>query len=272
MVKTLLRACLTLALLSALVYGLIVLAAWTGQRTLLFRPDANPLPAAPAGGETLRLPASDGTLLRVWWWPPPNDQAQVVLYLSGSAGSLRDRSARLAQLHEAGLGVMALSWRGYGGSGGEPTEAGWRLDARAAWEALLQLRVAPARVVLFGEGLGSAQAVMLGAEVPAAALVLESSFNSARSVMQRHYPWLPVTALMRDPHRADLAARKVQSPVLQVHCEQDPAVPLSHAQRLQKAFAQESQLQVLPNCQQPALDQYMEVLMAFLQRLPAPLP
>ena len=64
--------------------------------------------------------------------------------------------------------------------------------------------------------------VLLAAQVPVAALVLDSSFASALDVAQGAYPWLPVRWLMRHPFRADLAAPALTMPVLQVHCRDDP--------------------------------------------------
>lgn len=257
---------------AALAYAALCIGVWTGQRRLLFHPDANPLREAPAAAQTLVLQTADGERLQAWWLTPASERAPVLLYLHGNGANLDARSARLAALHEDGFGVLAPSWRGYGGSTGEPSEAGWRQDARAAYAELQRRGIVPQRIVLFGESLGSAQAVMLAAEVPVAGLLLDSGFDSALAIARGLYPWLPVDWLMRDPHRADLAAPRVQAPVLQVHCAQDPITPLAHAQALQRAFRAPAQLLPLAgDCHVPRFADFRPQARDFLNGL-APRP
>lgn len=269
--RDLLAVLLPLLGAAALVYAVLCIGVWTGQRALMFHPDANALREPPPGAETLSLSTPDGEHLRAWWLAPPNPEARVLLYLHGNAANLDARSPRLAALREDGFGVLALSWRGYGGSTGRPSEAGWALDARTAYDELTRRGIAPQRIVLFGESLGSTQAVMLAAQVPVAALLLDSSFDSALAMAQSLYPWLPVRLLMRDPHRADLAAAQVKVPVLQVHCQADPVAPLARAQALQRAFPQPSRLEQLAgDCHVPRFAHFRALASGFLNGLPRP--
>jgi len=266
--KALLRNLAVLLSAALFIYLVLCMGVWTGQRRLLFQPDANTLREPPASATTLSLQTPDGERLQAWWLPPPNEQAAVLLYLHGNGANLDARSARLAALHEDGFGVLALSWRGYGGSSGEPSEAGWRTDARSAYAELQRRGIAPSRIVLFGESLGSAQAVMLAAEQPVAGLLLDSGFDSALAIARGLYPWLPVGLLMRDPHRADLAAARVQAPVLQLHCAQDPVTPVAHARALHKAFRSPARLELLPgDCHVPRYVEFRALARAFVQGL-----
>ena len=124
---------------------------------------------------------------------------------------------------------------------------------------------------LYGESLGSTQAVMLAAEQPVAALLLDSSFDSALALAGGHYPWLPLRWLMRDPHRADLAAPRIKLPVLQVHCAKDPISPLARAQQLQGLLGQRSELLVLDgDCHVPSYARYREAAKRFFASLSRP--
>ncbi len=263
---------LRLSLHLLLAYALLALLLFAAQRRLLYHPDASPLRGAAAiGAETLALQAADGTALVAWWLPPPGPDAPIALYLHGNGANLDKRAERLRALHADGLGVLALSWRGYGGSGGSPSEAGWAQDVDAAHAELRRRGVPPSRILLFGESLGSTQAVMLAARQPVGALLLDSSFDSALAVAQGVYPWLPLRWLMRDPHRADLAAPRLQLPVLQVHCAADPVSPLPNAERLQTLFGRRSELLVLDgDCHVPSYTRYREAVRAFVARAMPP--
>lgn len=257
-----------------LVYLALCALVGLGQRRLLYHPDASALRQAQAiGAETLSLDTADGERLVAWWLSPPDARAPVLLYLHGNGANLDNRAGRLQALRQDGFGVLAISWRGYGGSSGQPSEAGWALDARRAYDELTRRGIAPSRIVLFGESLGTTHAVMLAADREVAGLLLDSSFDSALALAQGAYPWLPVNWLMRDPHRADLAAARLAAsarhlPVMQVHCADDPVSPLPHAQALRALLPQPSAWQVLPRrCHVPSYADYREPARQFLRGL-----
>jgi hypothetical protein len=67
------------------------------------------------------LDTADGEHVIVWHVPPRNGQP-VFVYFHGNGGSLRWREERFHDLSDDGSGLVALSYRGYGGSSGRPTE------------------------------------------------------------------------------------------------------------------------------------------------------
>jgi uncharacterized protein len=252
-----------------LAYAGICVAMFAFQRNLQYRPDPTPLDPAVASGlgyvqETLAT--ADGERLVAWWAPPPDASVPVILYLHGNGANLGARAGRLKALHADGAGVLALSWRGYGGSTGQPTEAGLLADARAAWQSL-KARAPRHPAVIYGESLGSTVAVLLAAEVQPDAVVLDSSFDSALAVAAGRYPWLPVPWLLRDTYRADLAAPRIRAPVLQVHCREDPVTPLAHAQAMHKLLPGALPMQIVEDrCHVPRYDRYRPAVQAILSR------
>jgi len=126
---------------------------------------------------------------------------------------------------------VALSYRGYGGSSGRPTEPGLIEDAAAAY-AFAIARYPAEHVVLWGESLGSALALAVAAEKPVGHLVLEAPFTSAADVGAQHYWLVPVRLLIKDQFRSDLRASKVRAPVLVVHGENDTIVPMTFGKQL----------------------------------------
>jgi uncharacterized protein len=248
-------------------YGAVCATMFFAQRQLLYFPDPAAMNPASVGlpqAEVLALQTADGERVVAWWVAPRDDNAPVFLYLHGNGANLHARAQRFARLIDGGAGLLALSWRGYGGSSGSPSEAGLHADAKAAYAAAVQ-RVPAQRLVLYGESLGTTVATMLAAREPVAALVLDSGFASALDVAQRRYSWLPVAWLLRDPLRADLAAPQVGAPVFQVHCEDDAVTPLASARRLNEALPHARPLLVLAGgCHVPPIGRYEDELRRFI--------
>jgi len=116
-------------------YGLIVLLMYLNQRAFLYFPERErtaPAAAGFAAARELTLETADGERVIAWHLPPEGDRP-VILYFHGNGGSLRLRAERLAALTADGTGLVALSYRGYGGSSGTPSEQGLVLDAEAAY-------------------------------------------------------------------------------------------------------------------------------------------
>jgi len=214
-------------------YGGLVALMYVGQRALQYFPDRARTPPAVAGlpqAEEVLLDTADGERVIVWHIPPRGEKP-VILYFHGNGGALAWRGERLHSLTADGNGLVALSYRGYGGSSGRPTETGIMEDARAAY-TFAAARYPAGRIVLWGELLGSGVAVALAAEKPVARVVLESPFTSIADVASSIYWFLPVRWLIKDPFRSDLRIAKVTAPVLVLHGERDNVVPIALGERL----------------------------------------
>ena len=226
----------------ALLKWLIVVAAGFGglvalmylmQRSLMYFPERLHTPPAMAGlpeAQEVALATKDGERVIVWHVPPRGEKP-VVLYFHGNGGALRNRVARFGALVADGNGLIALSYRGYGGSTGRPTEAGLIADAEAGY-AFAAEHYPAERIVLWGESLGSGVAVALGAGHRVGRIVLEGSFTSAADVGARAYRFLPVRLLMKDQFRSDLQIARVTAPLLFLHGGRDWVVPIALAERL----------------------------------------
>jgi len=226
------------SLKSALLIGLvcyvgIVALMYLAQRALMYFPYSVRVAPADAGfpqAAEAELPAEDGVRL-IAWTVPPQPGKPVIVYFHGNGGALAHRVHRFRRLIEDGTGLVALSYRGYGGSEGRPTEDGLIADGRAAYD-LARARYPDAPIVLWGESLGSGVAVALAAEKNVAAVVLEAPFTSAADVAFSAYPFLPVSLLMKDQFRSDQRIGKVTAPVLIMHGRRDRVVPFRLGERL----------------------------------------
>lgn len=221
-------------LLGALVvFGGFTVFMYVMQRSLMYFPETlRTLPAVaglPAATEAL-IDTADGEKL-VAWHVPPRDGRPIVLYFQGNGGSLRYRVERFQALVGDGIGLLAVSYRGYGGSTGSPTERGLLADAAAAYQFTVA-RYAPERIVVWGESLGGGVGVALASEHRIGGMVLEAPFNSAAEIGAEVYWYLPVRRLMKDQFRSDLRIGRVSAPLLFLHGTADTVVPIASGERL----------------------------------------
>ncbi|MGD9543412.1 MAG: alpha/beta hydrolase [Methylocystis sp.] len=220
------------AFCAAYLLALAALAAF--QRDVLFRPDAlraDPAAAGLAEAQETTLKTRDGETL-VSWRIPGDCGRPFILYFHGNGGALRDRVPRFRRFVEDRFGMLAVSYRGYGGSTGAPAQEGLFLDAETAYAEALRLGYAPERIVIMGESLGTGVAAHLAAAHPAAGLVLDSPYSSIADVAAERYAWAPVHYLARDPFRSDREIGKARAPVLMLHGENDSIIPIRLARRL----------------------------------------
>ncbi|MGH8246960.1 MAG: alpha/beta hydrolase [Gammaproteobacteria bacterium] len=182
--------------------------------------------------EDVSLTTDDGVSLHGWFIPGDGARG-TVLFLHGNAGNVSHRLDKISILHELGLSVFIVDYRGYGRSAGRPSEDGTYLDAQAAWTHLVKdRRVEPARILLFGESLGGAVAAWLAGRVRPAGLILESSFTSVDAMGRRYYPYLPVRWLTRIHYPTLDRIGDIPPPVLIIHSMDDEIVPFEMGQAL----------------------------------------
>ena len=221
-----------LVLTVAIIYAAVVALMFFAQRKLMYLPDRTRSAPTAVGlaGEEVALDTLDGERVLVWHIPPQGEKP-VVIYFQGNGGGLNLRAGRFRKMTGDGLGLVAVNYRGYGGSTGSPSESGLLTDAAAA-HAFAVGRYPAGRIVLWGESLGTGVAVALAAERPVARVLLESPYLSTVSIAAAVYPFLPVRLLMKDQFRTDERIGKVTVPVLVLHGALDHVVPIAHGERL----------------------------------------
>ncbi|WP_199037599.1 alpha/beta hydrolase [Glycomyces salinus] len=224
------------ALVVVLAWVLVLVAAWLGQRALIYHPDISD-PEPPADAEEAALRTGDGLELTAWRFPPTGaDREAAVMVLPGNAGNRGGRAELGRSLAGAGFTALLVDYRGYGGNPGSPTEDGLHQDALAAWD-LLREDFEADRIILFGESLGSGVAARLDAETGPAGLVFRSPFTSLAAAGSEHYPLLPVDLLLRDRYPVVEHLERGSGPVVVVYAADDEVV--SAEQSLEVAAAAE---------------------------------
>lgn len=235
-------------LLAAIAYALLCLWLRWREPRLIFFPESR-LAATPAAiglaYQDLDLVASDGVRLHAWLVPaaaPSAAPRKTVLFFHGNAGNISHRLEKLAILHDLGVHVLLLDYRGYGRSAGEPSEAGTYRDAEAA---LAAAGTAPSQVVVYGESLGTGVALELAVRHRLGGVILEAPFTSIPDVGQRLFPYLPVRWIARTRYENLAKIGRIQAPLLILHSREDEIFALAHAERLFAAATEPKRLVVL---------------------------
>jgi uncharacterized protein len=257
------------------VYLVLVAALWAFQRTLLYLPDRSPVDPVASGVpemSVVRLHTADGLTLFAWY-RAAEEGRPTIAYLHGNGGHVGYRGDRIQPLLDAGLGLLMVEYRGYGGNPGQPTEQGLQEDARAAMAFLQAHGVSVGRTVLYGESLGGAIAVAIAAEQaaagrPLAAVVLEAPVSSVTDVAAHHYPWVPVRLLLKDRFEAAARVGSIAAPLLVVHGEADRVVPVRFGRALFAAAVEPKQAVWLDGAGHEDLVQFglQQIVLDFIRR------
>jgi fermentation-respiration switch protein FrsA (DUF1100 family) len=210
-------------------YAAGITALWALQRDLMYFPDGAPrVPPSfyemLAGVQEVLLTTADGVELAAWYAPAPLNRPTVVMF-HGNHGSLRHLRYRLKHFKDAGMGVLLLSYRGYSGNAGTPSEDGLYVDARAALDWLGVNGVASPSLVLYGISLGSGVATKMAAEREVGAVVLEAPYTSTVDVAAVRFPLVPVGWLMADRFESLARIPAITEPLLVMHGDRDSVIP-----------------------------------------------
>jgi len=163
------------------------------------------------------------------------DNAPLVLYFGGNAEDISLTGLEIANRADANFVLM--NYRGYGESQGKPSQSALFNDALSIYDSLVDSTPHNGKVVVFGRSLGSGVGVYLGSRRKIDAAVLVTPYDSIRNVAQRHFPWLPVSLLLRHSFDSIALASSLDIPALFLVAELDQVVPTEHAQRLLDRWA-----------------------------------
>lgn len=233
------------------VFGYVVFIAvlFFAQRMVMYHPDQTIPDPAQAGVPEMtaqRVETVDGLKPLAWWGAPADETRPVVIYFHGNAGNLGGRARRARLFMDAGFGVLLAGYRYNAGAGGDPSEEGLISDGRAAFAFVLSQGVAPERIVLYGESMGSGVAVAIASENAVGALVLESPFSSIADVAQYRFWFVPARWLVRDEFDSVTRIKKSRAPLLLIHGKADTVVPVLFGRKLLAAASEPKEGNFLP--------------------------
>jgi fermentation-respiration switch protein FrsA (DUF1100 family) len=230
-------------LVAAAIYlGLLVLLRLSESRLIYFPGAYRTLTPPPASlqlpVERITMTTEDGVTLVGWIIRAAPDTGYWLLICHGNAGNLSefDRPLHYAGLRQLGLNLLAFDYRGYGESGGAPSEPGLYRDVDAAYRFLRANEGVPAeRIIVFGHSLGSAVAVDLASRASVAGLIVEGAPSSVIQRGQELYPYIPVRWIAASRFNSMEKITRIRVPKLFLHARSDEVIPLAHGRRLFEA-------------------------------------
>ena len=214
----------------------VPLFMWFFQEQMLFLPRSldSRLTSRP-NVEEVSIVAADGAKLHGWLVKGDAAPTPLVIYFGGNAEEVSWLTGVADQF--AGWSLLLVNYRGYGESEGKPGEKELLGDGLVIHDyAKRRPDVNPERIVAMGRSLGSGVAVHLAAHRHLRGVILVSPYDSIVEVAKRHYPFLPVSLMLR--HRFDSLARapQIEAPLLCLVASEDRIIPGKHSRALYEAW------------------------------------
>jgi alpha-beta hydrolase superfamily lysophospholipase len=203
--------------------------------------------------EDIQFLTADRLVLRGWFIESPGARATIVLVHDVEGTRADDEQGLLALQRDyvrRGFNVFSFDLRGHGESTGrrDGLGAAERLDVQAA-VAYARRRTGRLPILLHGFGLGASLSIAVAARgIDVAAVIADSPFTSMRAYLRLRSSRVPAhlfrlacvfsrrlfNANPNELRPIDVVDR-VDVPVLFVHAEGDPVVPVSHSLNLAAA-------------------------------------
>ncbi len=215
-------------------YLVVMIFIYFYQRNLLYHPSENNYQndEPQFNYKEVNINVEANIKLKSWFIEKDLIKFKTLLIFHGNAGDLSNRIYKLNELNKLKLNILLISWRGFSGNNGSPTEKNLYKDAEAAIKWLNQRKITNNQIILYGESLGTGVAVEMAKKNNFNSIILESPFTSIENSAKIYYPYLPVKLLLKDRYDSINKIQKIKSPILIMHGKKDDVVPFSMGKEL----------------------------------------
>jgi len=223
-----------LLLILVSIYFFILISTYIFQRNLLYHPKENNYfgDTLTVEIEKVKINTQDGIELLSWYHNKNLNSYKTILFLHGNAGSLENRIHKINHFKEMNVNFLLISWRGFSGNKGKPTEKGLYEDAKSAVAWLKSKGVNENNIIIYGESLGTGVATEIAQNKNFAGIILESPFTSMVDAGKNKYPYLPVRLLLKDKYESNKKIKNIKSPILIMHGKVDNLVPFDMGKKM----------------------------------------
>ena len=120
--------------LVVLIYLIITFVLYNSQRSLLYHPTENNYSGdkLTVSIDKIKIKNDDNIELLAWYHEKDIEKYKTILFLHGNAGSLENRIHKINHFNDMDVNFLIISWRGFSGNKGKPTEQGLYKDAISA--------------------------------------------------------------------------------------------------------------------------------------------
>jgi len=207
---------------------------YTFQRNLLYHPKENNYfgDQLTVSVEKVIIRTRDNIELLSWYHSKNIKAYKTILFLHGNAGSLENRIHKINHFQDMNVNFLLVSWRGFNGNKGTPTEKGLYEDARSAVRWLESKGVSEKKIIIYGESLGTGVATEIAQNENFAGIILESPFTSMVDAGKNKYPYLPIKLLLKDKYESKKKIKNIKIPILIMHGKVDNIVPFYMGKKL----------------------------------------
>ena len=182
--------------------------------------------------KTIQIPTEDRIQL-LSWFHLGSKKLPLLVYFHGNSFHIGDRAYRVQRYINQNWSVLLVSWRGFSGNKGKPTESNLYKDGEAVLKWISEnTNFTNQKIVVYGESLGSGVAVELGIKYRFLSLVLEAPFTSIADIARKRYKIYPTTYLVKDKFDNISKISKLKSPLLIISGKKDEIVPHEHSIKL----------------------------------------
>ena len=215
-------------------YIVVIIFVYFYQRNLLYHPSENNYQndTIQFNYEEIFIKVNDEIKLKSWIINKDLKNFKTLVFFHGNAGDLSNRIYKLNELDKLDINILLISWRGFSGNEGYPTEKNLYEDAEAAIKWLNKKKVSNSQIILYGESLGTGVAVEIASKNNFNCIILESPFTSIENSAKIYYPYLPVSFLLKDRYDSISKIKKINSPILIMHGRKDDIVPFFMGKKL----------------------------------------
>ena len=220
--------------LVVLIYLIITLILYNSQRSLLYHPTENNYSGdkLTVSIDKIKIKNEDNIELLAWYHEKDIENYKTILFLHGNAGSLENRIHKINHFNDMDVNFLIISWRGFSGNKGQPTEKGLYKDAKSGVEWLKNKGIRKENIIIYGESLGTGVATEIAQNNKFAGVILESPFTSMVAAGKSKYPIFPIKLLLKDKFESDKKIQNIKSPILIMHGEDDKIVPFWMGKKL----------------------------------------
>jgi len=223
-----------LLLIFVLIYFFIIISTYIFQRNLLYHPTENNYfgDRLLVSIQKIKIKTKDNIELEAWYHNKNLNDYKTILFLHGNAGSLENRIHKINHFKDIKVNFLLVSWRGFNGNKGKPTEEGLYEDANSAIRWLNSKGIKDNNIILYGESLGTGIVTEVAQYKSFSGIILESPFTSMIDAGKDKYPFLPVKLLLKDKYESNKKMKNINIPILVMHGKADKLVPFHMGKKI----------------------------------------